>query len=152
MPEFYHNHQKMAQTSVIIKVILIILITILLPFPLIILEKTILPYPALVEEITKALVIFFLILKLPSAKYKIAAGLLFGFLFGLSENIFYLTNFIANEELTIFWHRFLLTLPMHIITALIILFFGLWRKWLIIFGLAGAIILHTWFNSVTIFF
>jgi hypothetical protein len=119
---------------------------------LIIVEKTILPYPVFIEEITKALVIFFLILNLPGIKYKIAAGLLFGFLFGLSESIFYLVNFIAANNLIVFWQRFLWTVPMHIITVLLMVFAGLAKKWFIIFGLAGALILHFLFNNFVVRF
>jgi len=144
------------------KAILVIVAAVLLPFILIVVEKILLPYPAFVEEAAKALVIFFLILNftphrneifgagLPGTKYKIAAGVLFGFLFGLSENIFYLTNIIENGQLIVFWQRFLWTVPMHIITILVMVFAGLARKWFLIFGLAGAIILHALFNSIVV--
>ena len=146
MAELYQNHQNIKRIDVTIKLILLVLITLFLSFILIVVEKTILPYPAFVEEIAKALVVFFLILNLPGTKYKIAAGLLFGFLFGLSENIFYLTNIVNGNDLNIFWQRMILTGPMHIITVLVILFFALISKRLLIFGLAGAIILHSLFN------
>lgn len=144
----YQYHQKLAETDFSIKILILILASVLLPFVLIIIEKTWLPYPAIVEEIAKALVIFFLILNLPGVKYKIAAGLLFGFLLGLSENIFYLTNFIESGDLTVFWQKFLLTIPMHIITVLVMVFAGSAKKWFLIFGLAGAIVLHALFNEI----
>jgi hypothetical protein len=150
MARLYQNHENMKQTDPTIKFVLLVLTTLLLPFALIIIEKTLLPYPVFFEEIAKALVIFFLILNLPKTKYKIAAGVLFGFLFGLSENIFYLTNFIESGELTVFWQRFLWTVPMHIVTVLVMVFAGLKRKWLLIFGLAVAIILHTLFNNIAV--
>ena len=135
-------------TDLTIKLVLLVLIVLFLPFVLIVIEKTLLPYPAFVEEIAKAIVILFLILNLPGTKYKIAAGVLFGFLFGLSENIFYLTNIIENGQLTIFWQRFLWTVPMHIVTVLVMVFAGLAGKKWIILGLGGAIILHTLFNGI----
>lgn len=130
------------------KIVLLIIVSLLLPFVLILLEKTILPYPAFVEEIAKALVIFFLILNFQNFKQKILAGLLFGFLFGLSENIFYLINVIENGNLNFFWQRIFLVTPMHIATVLIMVFTGLAKRWFLIFGLAGAIILHALFNSI----
>jgi hypothetical protein len=139
---------KLLSANNLEKTVFLIVAAVLLPFILIVIEKTILPYPAFVEEVAKALVIFFLILNLSGTKYKIAAGALFGFLFGLSENIFYLINIIENGEIIYFWQRFLWTTPMHIITVLIILFSGLAGKKFIIFGLAGAIILHALFNNV----
>jgi hypothetical protein len=139
---------KLLSANNLEKTVFLIVAAVLLPFILIVIEKTILPYPAFVEEVAKALVIFFLILNLSGTKYKIAAGALFGFLFGLSENIFYLINIIENGEIIYFWQRFLWTTPMHIITVLVILFSGLAGKKFIIFGLAGAIILHALFNNV----
>jgi len=135
-----------------IKSVLVILIAVIAPFFLIILEKTILPYPVFIEEVTKALVVFFLILQLPGRKLKILAGLLFGFFFGLSENIFYLVNIIENGVIKIFWQRMFFVTPMHIITTLIILLPTLKNRWFIIFGLAGAIILHALFNSIVVDF
>lgn len=137
-----------ADMDVTIKFILLVLSVVISPFILIILEKMLLPYPVFVEEIVKVLVIFFLILNLPEIKYKIMAGLLFGFLFGLSENIFYLTNIIDSGEIIYFWQRMILVTPMHITTTLIILLPALKSKWFIIFGLAGAIALHTLFNGI----
>jgi hypothetical protein len=148
MPEYSQNPQKLDQLDLTAKFVLLILITLLLPFPLVILEKTILPYPAVVEEIAKGLVIFFLILNFPTFKQKILAGLLLGFLFGLSENIFYLVNIIENGNLNIFWQRMFFVAPMHIVTTLTILLPALKNKWFIVFGLAGAIILHILFNRI----
>jgi len=137
-------------TSNIERIVFIVITALLLPFILIILGKTVLPYPAFVEEIVKAIVIFFLILNLPNFKQKILAGLLFGFIFGLSENIFYLTNVIESGNLNYFWQRMILVTPMHIATVLIMVFAGLKRKWFLIFGLAGAITLHALFNSIVV--
>lgn len=152
MAELYKNHENIKRTDITTKLVLLTLITFLLSFILIIVEKTLLPYPAFVEEIAKALVVFFLILNLPGTKYKIAAGLLFGFLFGLSENIFYLTNIIENGEFVYFWQRCLLVTPMHIVTVLVILFSGLAGKKWIILGLGVAIILHALFNDIMVEF
>ncbi len=163
MAEPYKNHENIKRTDVTIKFILLVLVTLMLSFILIVIEKTLLPYPAFVEEIAKALVVFFLILNLPGIKYKITAGLLFGFLFGLSENIFYLSNIIEKGVSHDFWQRMIFVVPMHIVTVLMILFSG-WagRKFLpqrkvlaigfLILGLGMAIILHTLFNSPTIRF
>lgn len=109
-------------------------------------------YSEIVEEIAKALVVLFLILNFSTLKQKILAGVLFGFLFGLSENIFYLNNIFQLGDFSIFWQRFLWTVPMHIITVLVILFAGLAGKKWIILGLAGAIVLHILFNGIVIEF
>ena len=113
----------------------------------------------IIEEIAKALIVLFLILALPSLKQKIGAGILFGFLFGVSENFLYLNNIFRLGNFSTFWQRFLWTVPMHIITVLIMVFAGLAGKkvypaqkffgagWIIL-GLAGAIVLHTLFNGI----
>jgi len=109
-------------------------------------------YSEIVEEIAKAGVVLFLILKLPTWKLQILGGIAFGFLFGFSENIFYLNNIFQLGDFNVFWQRFLWTVPMHIITVLVILFAGLAGKKWIVLGLAGAIILHTLFNRIVIDF
>jgi len=65
-------------------------------------------YSEIVEEIAKALVVLFLILNFPALKQKIGAGILFGFLFGLSENFFYLNQIFQLGDFSVFWQRFLL--------------------------------------------
>jgi len=140
------------------RIISLIITGLVLPLFLIPLEKF-LPYPEILEEISKAVVVLFLILGFSSLKQKIEAGVLFGFLFGISESFFYLTNIFQVGDFNIFWQRFLYTVPMHIITVLIILFFGVLGKkiiprpkilaWGFIgFGLAIAIILHSLFNII----
>jgi len=107
-------------------------------------------YSEIIEEIAKALVVLFLILNFSTLKQKIGAGILFGLLFGVSENFFYLNNIFQLGDFSIFWQRFLWTVPMHIITVLVILFSGLAGKKWIILGLAGAIILHALFNGIVV--
>lgn len=109
-------------------------------------------YSEIVEEIAKALVVLFLILNFPSLKQKIGAGILFGFLFGLSENFFYLNQIFQLGDFSVFWQRFLWTVPMHIITVLVMVFAGSVKKWVLIFGLTGAIILHALFNGIVVEF
>ena len=76
------------------------------------------------------------------------AGISFGFLFGVSENFFYLNQIFQLGDFSVFVQRFLWAVPMHIITVLVMVFAGLARRWFLIFGLAGAIILHALFNNV----
>lgn len=107
-------------------------------------------YSEIVEEIAKALIVLFLILKLPTHKMQILMGIGFGFLFGVSENFLYLNQIFQLGDFSIFWQRILWTVPMHIITVLVMVFAGLVRKWFLIFGLVGAIFLHTLFNSIVV--
>jgi hypothetical protein len=107
-------------------------------------------YSEIVEEIAKAIVVLFLILNFHTLKQKIGAGILLGFLFGLSENFFYLNQIFQLGDFSVFWQRFLWTVPMHIITILVMVFAGLAKKWFLVFGLAGAIILHALFNGIVV--
>lgn len=135
------------QVEIVRKIILIGVISLVLPVILIPIIK-LAGYSEIIEEIIKTLVVLFLILKLPNTKLEITGAILFGFLFGLSENILYLTNIFQGGDFSTFWQRFLWTVPMHIITILIILFSGIAGKKLIIFGLIAAIITHLLFNSI----
>ncbi len=105
----------------------------------------------IIEEIAKAIVVLFLILKLPSWKSQILGVVVFGFLFGLSESIFYLNNIFQLGDFSIFCQRILWTVPMHIITVLIIFLPTLKNNKLIVLGLAGAIIFHLFFNNLIIY-
>jgi len=103
-------------------------------------------YSEIVEEAAKAALIFVLILKLPNLKQQIAGVLIFGFLFGLSESMFYLNNIFQNGNFNIFWQRFFTAVPMHIITALTVLFFAKLKKWWIFAGFVSAVVLHILYN------
>lgn len=129
--------------------ILIVMTGLVLPALLIFIVKFT-GYSEIVEEVAKALVVLFLILKLPNHKLQILAGIGFGFLFGLSENFFYLGQIFQFGDFSVFWQRFLWTVPMHIITVLVMVFASLSKKWFLIFGLVGAIILHVLFNSIVV--
>lgn len=107
-------------------------------------------YSEILEELCKALVILFLVLKLSKLKWQVIGASVFGFLFGLSESIFYLNNIFQIGNLDIFWQRFLFTIPLHIITVLIILFFARKNRKFIILGTIVAIVVHLLFNQIII--
>jgi len=109
-------------------------------------------YSEIIEETGKLLVILFLIFKLPNYKMQILAGMIFGLLFGLSENFLYLNQIFQTGDFAVFWQRFLWTVPMHIITVLMMVLLGMKKKWLIVFGLIGAVFLHILFNSILVKF
>jgi len=101
----------------------------------------------IVEEVFKALAVFFLVLKLPAGGWRWGGALAFGFLFATSENFLYLNQIFQTGDLTAFGQRFLWTAPMHIVTTLLIFISTLKSKWWIFLGLAAAIILHLAFNG-----
>jgi len=102
-------------------------------------------YSIIIEELLKAIIVFFLISKI---KYKIKYLIIFAFLFGLSETIFYINNIVAIGDYNLFIYRFLFTIPMHIFTMLTIYSFYKIKKVYIILGFIFAIIIHYLFNDI----
>ena len=100
------------------------------------------PYPHIVEELVKALLIFFL-LKSNNTFQKVSGSISIGFLFGLAENLLYLLN---SGTIEIRLLRFMLTMPLHITTFLIILLSILINKRLIFLGIILAGLVHYFFN------
>ena len=103
------------------------------------------PYPHIVEELLKALLIFFL-LKEPRTTQKITGTILIGFLFAFTENVLYMFNILSSGNPQALVLRFLLTLPMHVLTSLIILGPALIDKRLIFVGVLIAALIHYLFN------
>ena len=108
--------------------------------------EIILPYPYIVEEISKAILIFFL-LNLPHRE-KILGTIMIGFLFSFSETVLYLFNVFSVGSLQTLLLRFIFTTPMHILTSLIILSSALINKNLIILGIIIAALVHYIFNLI----
>lgn len=100
----------------------------------------------IIEEIGKALIILFIISRGSNWKLRLEGAIIFGLLFGFSENIFYLINFLGTENYHIFLLRFVTTIPMHIVTVLIIFIFTEIKKYFWIFGLILSILVHLLFN------
>ncbi len=135
--------------STVIYSIFLFIVGLVLPAVLIFIVKFT-GYSEIIEEVAKALVVLFIILNLSTFKQKIGAGILFGFLFGMSENLFYLNQIFQLGDFGILLQRFIFTVPMHIITVLVMVFTSLVWRWFLIIGLAGAIILHTLFNGIIV--
>lgn len=129
----------------IFRFVFLILLAVVLPLFLIPIVKMS-GYSEIIEEIAKALIIFFVILGFSTFRKKIGGVIIFGFLFALSESIFYMNNIFQLGNFDIFWQRLILTIPLHIITALIILLPALKNKSLIFIGLFAAIGIHLLFN------
>lgn len=129
--------------------IIILLVGLVLPMVLVpIIRLT--GYSEVVEEVAMALVVIFLILKLPTHRTQIIGAIAFGFLFGLSENFLYLSQILQHGNINMFWLRFIFTVPMHMTTILVLVFSGMAGRWFLIFGLFGAITLHILFNTVVV--
>ena len=102
-------------------------ISAILPFVIWPIER-LLPYPHLVEEISKAVFLLF-----ARKKVTISTAVYCGLAFALGESVMYLMN---GQD--IFLTRLVLTIPLHVLTF-VILRFSLW-------GLQLAIAIHWTFN------
>lgn len=132
-------------------IILVLLMALISPLPLFLLEKF-LPYPYIIEELLKAALVL-IIIRLPEKTTQIKTLFLAAFLFALSENIFYLANFIGGQSLNTFGQRFLLTAVLHIFTATVILFPAQRKRWLIFPSVILAMLIHYIYNqSVLVIF
>lgn len=109
------------------------------------LVETLLPYPALVEEMFKAGLIWYM-MRSVHRRDQARWAVIIGFLFGVSETIFYVLNAFKLDDLGVLWGRVLLTIPMHMLTAYI-MYWGFKRKkgWL---GIGMAIVVHGGFNVI----
>lgn len=124
---------------------LVCLVALISPLILIPIEG-IAPYPYVIEEIIKAVFIF-TIIKTSKRHNQLATMLLAVFLFALSENIFYSSNFITYGILNSFWKRFLITTTLHLLTALIIFLPSQKRINLIVPATLLAIAAHYYYNQ-----
>jgi RsiW-degrading membrane proteinase PrsW (M82 family) len=107
--------------------------------------ELILPYPHVIEELAKAVLVFTL-LDLPDRLEKIKLAVLIGVLFAFSESVLYLFNIQLVGNVQTYFVRLLVTIPLHVITTLIILLPSLKNKKLIIVGVILASLVHYFFN------
>lgn len=126
-------------------IFLVCLTALILPLILIPLERFA-PYPYVIEEIVKATLIY-VILKNSSRQNQLKLSLVAAFLFALSENIFYSTNFIIGGILNSFWQRFMLTTSLHLLTAVIILLPSQKKLKLIVPATIFAMAIHYFYNQ-----
>lgn len=122
-----------------------LLLGLLAPVVLILTFK-VFPFPEVWEEVLKAGIIWGVVLKIKNLTGKIGAAVLLGLTFGISENIFYLNNFLSQGQEALWNLRLLLSLPMHIATVLILLAGGLLKRQWFWGGLILALALHLFFN------
>jgi hypothetical protein len=120
---------------------------IFLPFPTLLLVHLI-GYSEVVEELVKGVVVIFLLSRLSTTRRQLLWTLIFGFLFGLSEALFYLAQYVAVGTVENFWTRFVTTIPLHAFLSLIVMIpiiLGRARMWGVL-GVLLAIGVHLAFN------
>ena len=123
-----------------------LLVALFLPFPLWLAEQVV-PYPYIVEELAKAVLIYFVFKEEISVKHKLLLSISVGALFGLSETMLYVFNYFQSGGLESFLLRLAVTIPFHGLSGLIIALPGVKNRNLIILGGVLAIIYHFLYNS-----
>lgn len=104
-----------------------------------------LPFPYVVEELAKAILVI-AIIKYTDRPMQVRIAAFSGLLFAISESVFYIFNILLVGTSITLLQRLLLTIPLHVGTILIILFFGMKRKEFIPIGVVIAGIIHYYFN------
>jgi hypothetical protein len=107
-----------------------------------------LPFPYIIEEIAKMLLILPLLGLNTRSKIKMA--LIIGLIFAISEGVLYIFNIYLVGNVGTLLERYLLTIPLHAVTSLVILLPTLIDKRLIVVGLVIAIIIHYFFNLLVV--
>ncbi len=105
-------------------------------------------YSEWVEETAKALVVAFLVLRVSVTAWRVGTALVFGFLFGLSETALYAAQAFQAGMGESVSARLATTVPMHMLTALVIAVPGLWGKKFVPVGWIAAVGLHILFNRL----
>ncbi|OGM14286.1 hypothetical protein A3A76_00205 [Candidatus Woesebacteria bacterium RIFCSPLOWO2_01_FULL_39_23] len=123
----------------------ILLSVLFLPFVLWPVEK-LLPFPFLVEELVKVIYILLIIKEEEATKERLISATVVGVLFALSESFFFLLNIQAVGTPSTLVTRLVLTLPLHVVTTVLIMLPTLLNKKLIILGFILAATLHFLFN------
>jgi RsiW-degrading membrane proteinase PrsW (M82 family) len=107
--------------------------------------EQILPYPHIIEELAKALVVYYLAGTSLSVPQKVKQAVLLASLFTFSESVFYLINFIDLSLMPLI-QRLFLTGILHVTTVVVLLTSALYSRKLIWLGLIIAIALHYLYN------
>lgn len=129
-----------------IEMLRILLFALILPLILIPIEK-ILPYPHMIEELAKLMLVLMIYQKEKQLNRKLYIFvLLSGFLFTLSESIFYLINIFNLGDLTIIPKRLFFTGLLHVGTLTMIYLFGRKNNISLLVALLMSIIIHYLYN------
>ncbi|MFA6466580.1 MAG: hypothetical protein WCV71_01845 [Patescibacteria group bacterium] len=120
--------------------------SLVLPFFLLFSERKLLLAPAIVEESAKVLLIFFLILPIRCLRCRFSVTLFVGIILAFSENIFYLPDFIAENNLVAYFQRFVGPTALHIFTMFFMVTLASWKRYLLWPAFLIAIAIHYYFN------
>jgi RsiW-degrading membrane proteinase PrsW (M82 family) len=125
--------------------LIIPLFALILPFMLWPIEY-VFPYPFLVEELVKYLMVLYILNTVEDNMLKVKVAAASGVFFALSETVIYIFNIQLVGSVETIIIRLVLTIPLHVLTYLLILIPGIKDKRLAIVGVVAAMLLHYLFN------
>ena len=116
-------------------------------FPLLlILPVYALGYSEVLEELAKAAAVFLFLCPIAERKTRILGAVMLGGVFGLSESCLYFSQIFQFGDIYIFWERLVFTLPMHVLSTVVLTVPTFWgRRWVFL-GVILAIFFHLGFN------
>lgn len=128
-----------------------ILLAIILPFIGLLLIPLLAIPSELIEEILKGICVGALLWNIQSSS-KFVYAFLSGAAFGVSETILYASVFSVTGSWSLFFERFITTVPLHGITAALILLPSLMirSRFGIIIGITLAVVVHMFFNTTLV--
>lgn len=105
-----------------------------------------LPYPFFVEEIAKAVLVYFALREFEDKERLIKVVVLMGVLFAFSESVFYIFNITLVGNIGTYFQRIALTTVLHTATFLVILFPSLKKRKVSAVGVILAMVIHFLYN------
>lgn len=106
-----------------------------------------LPYPAVVEELAKTATVFLLNRQIKNFNPYLV-GISVGGMFAISESVLYLFNISAVGNIATLFMRLMLTIPLHILTSVMISTNVLKGTRRAGFGIVCAIAIHSLYNLI----
>lgn len=117
------------------------------PFLLVFVE-VVFPFPFIVEELVKLIMIMILVRRVGAENLTIVGVAMIGLIFGLSETVFYITDAFLLGSSSAIVIRLFVTVPMHILTVIIMFIIGRKKKIWWVVGYVVAVIIHYTFNQL----
>lgn len=104
------------------------------------------PFPFIIEELAKAVVLFFGLNRTGDSKSYLGLIILAGFLFSLSETVIYIFNYNLIAQISYLLIRFAMTSSLHIVTFLLMYLTFTKKPSYLTLGLITSMLIHYLYN------
>lgn len=140
--ETFENHEMRGM-----EMLNVYALALFVPFLLVFVE-VVFPFPFIVEELAKLIMVVILVRKVGAQNLTLLNVGLIGLIFGLSETVFYITNAFVLGNINSIVVRLTVTVPMHVLTTIIMFIIGRRGKVWWGVGYIAAMLAHYAFNLV----